>query len=66
MVDTLELEVILKRKGIAKRELSKKLGISEQGLYNKINNVTEFKPSEIKVIAELLDIPINSVIFLIN
>lgn len=42
--------------GKTKRHLAKMLGISTQGLYNKINNKTEFKASEIRTLSNELDI----------
>ena len=48
MVDRVELETILCRMQISKKQLAERLDISLQGLYNKLNNNTEFKASEIK------------------
>lgn len=56
MTNTIELEVAIKRAGITKRELAEKLGLSEMGLYKKINNITEFKASEIYKICKILSI----------
>lgn len=64
MTNSKELEVAITRAGITKRELAKKLGLSEMGLYKKINNITEFKASEIKALVELLNIEdINEIFF---
>lgn len=54
MTDTLEFELAIKRAGLTKREIAKKLGLSEMGLYQKINNITEFKASEIAKLYDLL------------
>lgn len=56
MTNTVELEVAIKRSGITKKELAKKLGISEMGLYKKIRNITEFKASEIAILIRELNI----------
>ena len=48
MTNTSELEASIKRAGISKRELAKRLKISEMALYNKIHNIAEFKASEIE------------------
>ena len=54
MTDTLEFELAIKRAGLTKREIAKNLGLSEMGLYQKINNITEFKASEIAKLYDLL------------
>ena len=56
LTDTIELEVAMKRAGLTKREVARRLGLSEMGLYKKINNITEFKASEIMVLAEMLSV----------
>ena len=56
MTDTEKLERAIKAAGLTKRFIAKKLGISEMALYKKINNVTEFKASEIAALCELLSI----------
>lgn len=56
MTDTIELEVAMKRAGLTKREVAKRLGLSEMGFYKKVNNVTEFKASEIMLLAEMLSV----------
>lgn len=56
MTDTLELELAIKRAGFTKKEIADKLGISPMGLYQKINNVTEFKASEIALLYKLLNL----------
>lgn len=54
MTNTVEFEVALKRVGLTKRKVAQFLGISDMSLYQKINNVTEFKASEISKLYELL------------
>lgn len=54
MTNSLELELQIKRIGISKKELAKRLGISKMSLFNKIRNETEFKASEIVALTEAL------------
>lgn len=54
MTDSRKLEHALIDAEVSKRELAKYLEISEQALFNKINNVSEFKASEIVKITDLL------------
>ena len=66
MVDSKEFEVVLLRKSITKKDLAKRLGISEMALYRKINNITEFKLSEIisvQAILELNDLQRDAILF---
>ena len=63
MTNTLELEIAIKRAGLTKREVSKRLGLSEMGLYKKLNNITEFKASEIYSLCEMLNIENKDEIF---
>ncbi len=64
MTNTIELEVAIKRARLTKRRVAKELGISSMGLYQKINNVTEFKASEISTLSKLLSIENIGKIFL--
>ena len=54
MTDTLLLEMYIKRAGLTKREVANRLGISEMGLYKKVNNITEFKAGEIAKLYKIL------------
>lgn len=56
MTDKIELEIAIKKAGLTKREVSKRLGLSEMGFYQKINNITEFKASEIEALVNMLAI----------
>lgn len=56
MTNRLELEIAMKRAGLNQQELADAIGISKMALYNKINNVTEFKAGEIKSITAVLDL----------
>ena len=56
MTDTLELEIAIKRAGFTKKEIAGKLGITQMGLHNKMNNISEFKASEIALLYKLLNL----------
>lgn len=56
MFNGLLLEIAITRSQISKRDLAKKLGISEQGLYNKLKGVSEFRASEIRVLTDELSL----------
>ena len=40
MTNTVEFEIALKRVGLTKKKVAQSLGISEMGLYQKVNNIT--------------------------
>lgn len=42
--------------GISKSEIAETLGITRQGLYNKLYGKKEFKASEVRKLSELLDL----------
>lgn len=56
MTNTKLLEEVIEKSGYKKSYIAKKIGLSAFGLANKINNVTEFKTSEINGLCELLNI----------
>ena len=56
MTNLKELEIALVKVGLTKKEYAKALGISVQALYNKINNIAEFKVSEIVKSCEVLNL----------
>ena len=56
MTDTLELEIAIKRSGLTKEEVAKRLNLSNMGFYQKLNNITEFKASEISRLYEILNL----------
>ena len=43
----------------SKSEIAEALGITRQGLYNKLNGEKEFKGSEIKIISQMLNLSAN-------
>ena len=54
MTDTFELEKIIRKNGLTKKEVAAKIGLSEQGFLLKLNNQNEFKASEIQSLCNLL------------
>lgn len=66
MTNTVELEVAITRSDLSKKQIAEKLGISTMALYNKINNISEFKPSEISVLLEILPIEDKDYIFFVT
>lgn len=56
-----ELRIALVKNNVSNRDLAMMIGLSEQALYNKINGTTEFKNSEIKKIAEFLNLSLQDV-----
>lgn len=56
MTDTKLLESLIQDKGITKTFIAKQLGITKQGLWLKIENKSQFKPSEIKELCKILGI----------
>ena len=54
MTNTLLLEIAILKAGLTKKEIARHLGLSVMGLYQKINNVTEFKASEIAQLYDML------------
>ena len=61
MVNTKELNRIIKEAGIRKDLIASTLHISKQSLSNKINNRTEFKMGEISEIRGLLHMDSDAV-----
>jgi transcriptional regulator with XRE-family HTH domain len=63
VTDTLMLELYIKKKGYTKKEIAALLGLSFNGFMLKVNNVNEFKASEIKQLCEILDLKDTSIFF---
>lgn len=66
MTNKEELEVAILRAGLTKHEVAKKLGLSDMGFYKKLNNITEFKASEISALQKMLHIESISKIFFVE
>ena len=56
MTNTLLLEMAIRRAKMTKKEIAQHLGLSAIGFYKKLNNVTEFKASEITKLYEILNL----------
>ena len=56
MTDTKELELLIKDSGLKKSYIAKTLGLSRQGLANKIQNKSPFTSTEISCLCKVLDI----------
>lgn len=63
MTDTYELEKVIRKNGLTKRQCASELGLSEQSFLLKLNNKNEFKASEINKLCEILHLPDNSLFF---
>lgn len=56
MTDTEALKSLIKRSGLKYQFIASELNITYQGLKNKIENVNEFKTSEVDTLCKLLGI----------
>ena len=56
MVNSIKLNKFVKKSGLKRIYIAKKLNISAMALRNKINNITEFKPSEIITLKTMLSL----------
>lgn len=54
MTNTTEFEIALLKAGKTKLDIAQLLGVSLQTIYNKINNVVDFKGREIIAISDFL------------
>ncbi len=63
MTDKTKLEIAIIKSGLTKHEVAKRLGLSDMGFYKKLNNVTEFKASEIAKLKEILKLKAIEPIF---
>ena len=55
-MDFILLTNIIEERGFTKNEIAEQLGLSRQGLYNKLNGEKEFKASEIRKLSRLLNL----------
>lgn len=56
MTDTLKLRELIKESGLKYNYIAKKLGLTHYGLQKKIENKTQFRTTEVKILCELLKI----------
>lgn len=54
MIDSAFLEGKISLSGYKKQYIAKRMGLTRFGLHKKINNETEFKTSEIRILCEVL------------
>ena len=54
MTDLKEFEIVLLKRSKTKMDIAEMLGISLQTLYNKLNNVVDFKVGEVEKICKFL------------
>lgn len=59
MTDTDKLNEAIEMSGLKLIFIADKMGLSAYGLSKKINNITEFKASEIAKIAEILSLQVS-------
>lgn len=63
MVNTFQLKAEILRSSLSMKEIAAQIGISSYSLYKKINNITEFKASEIAALSQILSIENKDAIF---
>lgn len=56
MTNSSALRALIKSSGLKYQHIAKKIGVSAYTLTKKIDNITEFKASEIVIICEMLHI----------
>ena len=56
MTDTKRLLEVIERSGLRKGFIASKLGITTYGFQKKVENKSQFKAEEIKILCELLNI----------
>jgi hypothetical protein len=61
MTDTEKLRTKINSSGLKLATIAESLGLTYQGLWNKIENVNEFKASEIAALADILHLTENEV-----
>lgn len=57
MTNSALLNEVISESGITITAIARKLGITREGLYKKMNNETEFKASEIALMQNILHLP---------
>lgn len=56
MTDSKKLSKEIENSGITITAIAKKIGITREGFYKKLNNETEFKASEISALQRILNL----------
>jgi hypothetical protein len=56
MTDTNLLNIAIERSGFKKGYIQKRLGLSATAFWNKVNNISEFKASEIELLTQILNL----------
>mgnify|MGYP002520017536 CR=1 FL=1 len=59
-----ELRAEIARANIKHKVIAETLGISKQAFLNKMNGNSEFKASEIRTLAEMLNLPLEKVSYI--
>ena len=59
-----ELRAEIARANVKQKDIVDRLGISKQAFLNKMNGFSEFKASEIKTLAEMLNLPLQKVSYI--
>lgn len=59
MTDTYELRKVIEQAGLKYKYLADQLGLSTYGLQKKIDNVNEFKASEIEKLSDILSLSVE-------
>lgn len=62
MTDLKEFEIVLLQCSKTKMDIAEMLGITLQTLYNKLNNVVDFKVSEVEKICKFLGLSLDDMI----
>lgn len=56
MTDSKAVRELIQSKGLKLKYIAKQLGLSDYGFLKKLDNISEFRPSEINKLCEILDI----------
>ena len=56
MTDTTKLRMLIEESGLKYKYIAERLGITTYGLQKKIENKTQFKATEMKILCEILNI----------
>jgi DNA-binding Xre family transcriptional regulator len=62
MTNAKKFEIALLQKGKSKKDIAQLLGVSMQTIYNKVNNVVDFKAQEVRAICDYLELTTEEMI----